>query len=150
MPNSIAVEIARLHEASLNELRQKYQELYGAKPKGLAKKEHLFRKIAFKLQEDHFGGLSEKAKSMLGDELQSLNPHQFKKQKQPKDKPKPSRDKRIPMIGTTLSRRYKQQEINVKVLANGFEYEQQIFPTLSALAKQITGTHVNGYAFFSL
>ncbi len=30
----------------------------------------------------------------------------------------------------------------------GFEYEEEIYKSLSAVAKQITGSHCNGYLFF--
>jgi hypothetical protein len=36
------------------------------------------------------------------------------------------------------------------VLADGFEWEGQRYPSLSAVAKAITGTHVNGFHFFRL
>ena len=40
--------------------------------------------------------------------------------------------------------------LQVKVLAQGFEYEGEIYKSLSAVAKKITGTHCNGYLFFRL
>lgn len=40
--------------------------------------------------------------------------------------------------------------IQVRVLPQGFEYEGEIYRTLSAVAKKVTGTHWNGYHFFKL
>ena len=37
-----------------------------------------------------------------------------------------------------------------KILPHGFEYQGQVFASLSAVAKQITGTHCNGFWFFHL
>ena len=38
----------------------------------------------------------------------------------------------------------------MKVLGQGFEFEGEIFKSLSAVAKRVTGQHVNGYLFFHL
>jgi hypothetical protein len=38
----------------------------------------------------------------------------------------------------------------VNVLEDGFEYEGLRYRTLSSVAKAITGSHLNGYAFFGL
>ena len=57
-------------------------------------------------------------------------------------------DNRLPLPGTVISRVYKNQTIRVRVLADGFEYEGERFKSLSAVAKQITGSHCNGFHFF--
>ncbi len=62
----------------------------------------------------------------------------------------PVRDKRIPPPGTVLLRRYKGQAITVEVLANGFEWEGRQYRSLSAVAKEVTGSHWNGIRFFGL
>ena len=36
------------------------------------------------------------------------------------------------------------------VLPRGFEYEGEVYTSLSAVAKVVTGTHWNGYHFFGL
>ncbi len=38
----------------------------------------------------------------------------------------------------------------VTVLADGFEYESEVYKSLSAVAKAITGSHCNGYLWFRL
>jgi hypothetical protein len=59
-------------------------------------------------------------------------------------------DQRLPIPGTRLTRVYKGQTLEVQVLASGFEYEGEIYKSLSAVAKHITGSHCNGYLFFRL
>lgn len=49
-----------------------------------------------------------------------------------------------------LTRAYKGQSVQVKILANAFEFGGEVFPSLSAVAKRITGSHCNGFAFFRL
>jgi hypothetical protein len=34
------------------------------------------------------------------------------------------------------------------VLTDGFAYAGRVYPSLSAVAKAITGSHTNGYRFF--
>jgi len=36
----------------------------------------------------------------------------------------------------------------VQVLEDGFQYQDRFYKSLSAIARQVTGTHWNGYAFF--
>jgi hypothetical protein len=59
-------------------------------------------------------------------------------------------DQRLPPPGTILVRDYKGQSLQVRVRSDGFEYEGQVFPSLSAVAKEITGSHCNGYHFFRI
>ncbi len=54
------------------------------------------------------------------------------------------------MPGTIITRSYKGQLLQVKVLPKGFEYEGEAYKSLSAVAKKITGSHCNGYLFFRL
>ena len=40
--------------------------------------------------------------------------------------------------------------LQIQVLAHGFEYAGEVYGSLSAVAKVITGSHCNGYLFFRL
>jgi hypothetical protein len=57
---------------------------------------------------------------------------------------------RLPPPGTILTREYKGQRLQVKVLAQGFEFEGETYKSLSAVAKVITGSHTSGNLFFRL
>jgi hypothetical protein len=57
-------------------------------------------------------------------------------------------DSRLPPPGTILSRPYKGQQLHVQVLTDGFAYAGRVYPSLSAVAKAITGSHTNGFHFF--
>jgi hypothetical protein len=54
------------------------------------------------------------------------------------------------MPGAIITRQYKGEIIEVRVLQKGFEFDGEVIRTLSAVAKKITGTHWNGYHFFKL
>jgi hypothetical protein len=62
----------------------------------------------------------------------------------------PGRDPRLPPPGNWIEREYKGRTIRVLVVADGFEYEGERYRSLSAIAKAVTGSHVNGYLFFRL
>jgi hypothetical protein len=62
--------------------------------------------------------------------------------------PRPQSDDRLPPPGTILSRPYKGRTLQVQVLTEGFAFEGQVYPSLSAVAKAATGSHCNGYLFF--
>ena len=60
------------------------------------------------------------------------------------------RDPRLPAVGTILTREFKGKTIEVKVTADGFEYGDQTFKSISAVARRITGYMISGPVFFKL
>ena len=56
----------------------------------------------------------------------------------------------MPAPGGAITREYKGRTLRVVVLPDGFEFEGERFRSLSAIAKQVTGSHVNGFRFFRL
>ena len=59
-------------------------------------------------------------------------------------------DSRVPAPGTQLIKRYKDETLTVLVLEDGFQYRERVYKSLSAIARQVTGTQWNGYLFFGL
>jgi hypothetical protein len=49
-----------------------------------------------------------------------------------------------------LSRWYKGREISVRIGEGGFEWEGRRYPSLSAIAEEVTGAHWNGLLFFGI
>ena len=66
--------------------------------------------------------------------------------------PKAARQRVVdrPVVGTQLIREWRGVEHRVTVLADGFEWEGRRYKSLSAVARAITGTQWNGWAFFGL
>lgn len=151
MKEAISAKIGKLQGASFKELNGRYKELFG-KAETASHKTYLFRRVAYKLQELEYGGLSQKTKNRLCElikEYDPINNSAFR--------PAPSRlnasnskDRRLPIPGTMINKEYKGSRYQVKVLENGFEHKEKIYSSLSAIAKEITGAHWNGYLFFSL
>jgi hypothetical protein len=49
-----------------------------------------------------------------------------------------------------LTRSYKGNTLQVLVLPHGFQFDGHVYPSLSAVARAITGGHCNGFHFFRL
>ncbi len=160
MDTAVLMEIENLRRASLSTLRQKFQEVFQEET-GSRHREHLFRRIAWRLQAIAEGDLSERARVRAGEiaqdaDLRMIAPRGFfvvegmSVQTTPGDRDRGDQDRRLPLPGTLLSRKWKGRTILVEVLAKGFRYQNQHYPSLSAIAVAITGTRWNGLAFFGL
>jgi DUF2924 family protein len=55
-----------------------------------------------------------------------------------------------PVVGAQLIRDWRGVEHRVVVLADGFEWQGRRYKSLSAVARAITGTQWNGWAFFGV
>jgi hypothetical protein len=53
-------------------------------------------------------------------------------------------------VGTQLIRKWQGQTHQVTVLAKGYEYQNKVYRSLSAIAREITGTSWNGRVFFGV
>ena len=138
---------------TVGELREEYQRVFGEEARS-RNRVWLWRRIAWRIQELEYGGLSERAKARL----EELMPDAELALRTPPGRVSagaraasgPVRDKRVPRPGTVLLRAYKGQRLVVAVTKDGFEYDGRPFRSLSAVAREITGTHWNGLMFFGL
>lgn len=102
----------------------------------------LRRRLAYRIQELHFGGLSDNDKEILiriadGDPMANLQ-----------NKAKGMISK---LRGTRYQRVWKGKKYEVIVLGDGtFEYDGTVYQSLSAIAREITGTRWNGKLFFGV
>jgi Protein of unknown function (DUF2924) len=149
-----------LRRASLGALREKYREVFQEETR-CRHREHLFRRIAWRLQALAEGDLSERARDRARQivrdaDLRAVAPRDFfilgeeRIQTVKGDRNRRQHDSRLPLPGTLLTREWKGQTILVEVLAEGFRYENQCYPSLSAIALAVTSTRWNGLAFFGL
>ncbi len=104
-------------------------------------------------------GLSDEAKAKLEQFIKAYDPINNKVLRQKGDNNaskrgrrgrRGRRDRRLPIPGAVISKIYKGNIINIRVLDKGFEYDGKVYRTLSAVAGAITGQHWNGFLFFGL
>jgi hypothetical protein len=154
----IGAEVATLRRLSAKDLRQRFAELFGQQTR-TGNKTWLIRRIAWRLQALAEGDLSERARQraaeLANDADLRLGPPPAPRAPRAINGPGGSapatpagRDRRLPPPGTVLTRRYKGQMLQVLVRSDGFEFDGRLFPSLSAAAKAITGSHCNGFLFF--
>ena len=141
-------ELTALTHMGVSELRGKYAELFG-EPTRTGNKTWLVRRIAWRLQAMAEGDLSERARrraeELARDADLRLTPPRGAIQTPPAtpDRSEPTlklrADARVPPPGTVLTRSYKGRTLHVQVLGHGFLYAGQTYPSLSAVAKAVTG-----------
>lgn len=144
--------IEDLQKLSREELIKKWKKLFKTNSPQHARKDFLIKHIAWELQARKEGGYSNQVKKKL-DKLSEV---------MAKDVLKP--DKEIQLAneihkgvsqleikqGTKLIREYKGERYEVIALERGFEYNSKKYRSLSAIAKEITGTSWNGKVFFGI
>lgn len=158
MTLNIEQEVTAMERMTVNQLREKYEEVFGEPTNG-RHKQWLIKRIAWRMQANAEGGLSERARRRAMElaneaDLRVTIPR-VKKEKvatqvvqvhAPEGLPKSTQL----LPGMLLQRVYKGETIRVKVLENGFEYQGERYKSLTAVTRVVTGKHWNGPHFFGL
>lgn len=151
MNPAVRSQIESLRKLQMRELKMRYRELFG-EASASSNGPHLLRRIAWRLQAQAEGDLSQRARQRAADlaadvDLRVRAPLTFRRQLG--ESPTGTiRDPRLPAPGTLLQRWYRGRWIVVRVLEDGFEYNANKYGSLSAVAHQVTGTRWNGFVFF--
>ncbi len=145
----IAEEIELLRRMKVPDLVDRYREVWDKEPR-CKNKTFLWRRIAWRIQEQRFGGLSEVAKRRLDELIAEIDlpfPDNtrtasgvLRKLRRPDD----------PAPGTVLVRKWRGQEIRVLVRDDGYEWHGELFRSLTAVARAVTSSRWNGRLFFGL
>jgi hypothetical protein len=158
MDPTVIRSIEELATSKIPVLKKRYRELFGEESKS-SNKQFLFRRIAWRLQANAEGDLSERARCRAADiaddrDLRVRAPNEFVARPESgsplSQRTGPPKDYRLPGPGTLITRRLGDRQIVVKVLTDGFEYESRRYRSLSAIAREVTGTRWNGLLFFGL
>lgn len=158
MELNVAKEVARLQKLTCGELRDEFATVTGETTTAKNRK-WLIRRIVWRMQANIEGGLSETAIRKIrelagGADLRVTSPvsRQLPDEaaKRTKKVATGSISNATLLPGTLLTRVYKGDQIRVRVTTQGFEYEGELFRSLSAVAKHITGSHWSGTKFFKL
>jgi hypothetical protein len=154
--SEIGHELDKLGAMTIGQLQEHYVLVLGERTNA-GHKASLVKRIAWRLQAMAEGGLSQRAKQRAEElardaDLRLLPPsatdrHIRRLTGRIDDE---ARDPRLPRAGSTLVRRYKGLTLEVIIEANGFRFEGELYRSLSAVARAITRSHVNGFQFFRL
>lgn len=157
---SITAQILVLQKMTVGQLREKWIDLYG-EPTRSGNRQYLWKRLAWRVQELAYGGLSERAKARIAElnrdgDLRFLPPRGWDPDAivalgaTSAHGNGPVRDPRLPSPGSVITRQYRSQEIRVTVLEKGFEYQGRPYNSLSAVARAVTNQKWNGWLFFGL
>lgn len=153
---SITNQIEALRRMTPAQLRDKYLEVFG-EPVRTGNRDFLFKRIAWRVQSLAEGGLSERARRRAAELARDADirmtvprPPRTSPQASQTVRPAPASQDGMPIPGTILTRHYRGRQIQVTVLPKGFEWEGEIYRSLTAVAKAVTGSHWNGRLFFGL
>lgn len=126
----ITMEVRALEGLDLDGLREAWRRRYGPPPK-LRSTDILARLLAWRIQAEVFGGLDTDAKLTLSRKsLPTAGPEL--------------------RPGMRLEREWRGRLEVVDVVEGGFRWRDQTLPSLSKVARAITGTKWNGPRFFGL
>lgn len=139
---TVLAQVVALEGMPFADLKEKYRVLYGKEPPSRSRKQVIAR-LAYRIQEIAYGGLSSEARERLTaiGEAYGIPGKEKKQSKERKGAPAP---------GTKLVREYLGERHEIVVLDKGFQYRNGVYRSLSSIAKEITGSHMSGPAFFGI
>jgi len=126
--------------AGLNELRHEWRRLYHREPPRISR-DLLMRGIGYRLQELQHGGLGKSTRR----KLQTLA-----KMFRTKGRVAPDPGLQALKPSARLVREWHGRTHTITVTEDGFAYAGSTYPSLTKIAKNITGTHWSGPRFFGL
>lgn len=134
-PAAIEAEVDKITSLGIDALRVRWRLMFGATPpKGLTK-DIMGRMIAYRIQEEAFGGLDRETVKLLDRLARGEKPNELNRRLKP---------------GTVLLREYEGERHTVTVVPGGFLWRDETYSSLSTIAHAITGTKWNGPRFFGL
>lgn len=125
--------VARVGGMAADALRSEWRRVFGAEPPPAFSRNLLARAICYRLQEQAFGGLNASTTRLL----RALS----------KTGAEPARQVKV---GSIIVREHRGVLHEVLVVPGGFCWQGEIYDSLSAIARKITGVTWNGPRFFGL
>jgi Protein of unknown function (DUF2924) len=137
--DAIEGEIDRIRSLGLEDLRREWRRLYHSEPPKISR-DLLVLALGYRLQEIAHGGLGKVTRRKLQTMAKTL-------QTTGRVGPIPSLSLKP---GARLVREWGGRTHTVTVTEDGFEYAGENYPSLTKIAKKITGAHWSGPRFFGL
>ena len=139
--DTVLARVAALKAVSTPKLKEQWRALFDT-PAPLYNRRFLESRLAYRIQELAYGGLKPETIKRLRELAEDLDGGD------PRNRRRHHQDR--PIAGTRLIREWQGVEHCVTVRESDFEYQGRPFSSLSAVARAITGTQWNGWAFFGL
>lgn len=130
----VAAQVDEIRSLNKSALQLRWQELFKKPAPDAFTKDLLARMIAYRIQEDAFGGLDRSTEKLLESYANG----------------KPVSEQRYLKSGTVLVREYQGVRHTVTIADRTYIWNNKKYPSLSIIAKEITGTSWNGPKFFGL
>ena len=140
---SVLRQLAALRTMSAEEIKDKWRDLYGSEPPR-CRKSFLEKRLAYRIQELFYGGIDDTTKRKLKEMAKqdsAANLTGNESISQPNGRILP---------GTRFIRQWRGLTYETIAREKGFEYNGQIYRSLTALATAITGTKWNGRKWWGL
>ncbi|MER8626106.1 DUF2924 domain-containing protein [Mesorhizobium sp. M1143] len=151
----IEAEVTALDDLSREQLAAQWEKIYKCPPPKGVRRELLVRAAAWHLQAKRLGGFSTETRRMLRSAIDRVEKKLADRDKQPsvvtddiKVTTAPKRKQVLP--GARLVRDWNGKTHIVDVVEGGFVLEAKLYPSLSSVARKITGAHWSGPRFFGL
>jgi hypothetical protein len=132
-------EMATLATMSPAQLRERWQEHFGAPPPVGFLPDLLMRALAYDMQEKRYGALSSTVARQIRQDMRVL----LAGAASPGRKP-------LPRTGTRLSREWHGRTHQVEVGEGAYIYRERRYRSLTTIAREITGAAWSGPRFFGL
>jgi hypothetical protein len=143
----MAQEIAVLRKLSTDELVARYRAAFGREPR-VRHKEWMWKRISWRIQERRLGGLSKVAKARLEELIAAIDLPIAERQRTVSGKLAAKSRPTDPPIGTVFTREWRGREVRVTVVEGGFEFNGEVYRSLTAAVRAATGAHWNPKLFF--
>jgi Protein of unknown function (DUF2924) len=140
-PTNLQRQLEQLKQLKPEELRKRWQALFGSNPPPRIRSSLMVQAIARRLQEKALGGLKPSTQRLLHRVVEEANGGRKVFAANKKIGPRP---------GTVLVREWHGSKHQVSVLKDGFLYRSKRYGSLSQIARTITGTQWSGPLFFGL
>ena len=137
----VLARLAALKAMTVRELKAEWEKLFEEQAPNNSHA-YLQQRLGYRIQELVYGGLTKPVTRMLDALADEVEGKKVRKSV--------IADPRNPVIGTRLVREWDGTEHVVTVLVDGFDWQGRRYKSLSAIARDITGTQWNGYRFFGL
>ena len=140
-PPSVAAQVVSLPSLPMAEIKALWQQLFGTEVP-THNRQFLERRLAYRLQEDAF--------RKVDPGLLECNRRRLDALVETGKNTRRDRDYR-PVVGTVLTREYRDVVYRVIATADGaYDLQGRTYPSLSMIAREITGTRWSGPLFFGL